>query len=192
MTPEREERIKKVALARQLNLGIILENVDDPHNVSAVLRSADSVGVQHVYVLKYGHKKNYHFKSKPSGSAHKWLNIWNFENLEDCFAKVRENHQQIFATHLNSDSKSIYKTNLSGSVAIAFGNEHAGLTEEALAKCDGNIEIPQYGMVKSLNISVACAVTLYEALRQREQKELYLNKRSEATDQLFQEWLNRH
>jgi len=96
-----------------------------------------------------------------------------FESVEACFKVVKEKYQRILATHLGEQSKDLYDLELTEPVALLFGNEHAGLSKEALDQCDGNFTIPQFGMVQSLNISVACAVTLFEVLRQRRAKGLY-------------------
>ena len=169
MTPEREAKITKVLNYRQHDLIIVMENVHDPHNVSAVLRTCDAVGVQEVFVLTTVRPRHESFGRNSSASAAGWLTIHQYENTEECMAAVRLRADKIFATHLGTESYSLYDLDLTQRVALVFGNEHAGVTEECLKYCDGNFIIPQVGMVQSLNISVACAVSLYEAFRQRQQ-----------------------
>jgi tRNA (guanosine-2'-O-)-methyltransferase len=173
MTPEREERLTGVLNKRQKGLTVILENVFDPHNVSAVLRTCDAVGIQEVFVLntKIPRHKKWGFKS--SSSATKWLTIHQFTNADECFKNVRNNYSTILATHLSTDAVNMHHINFTQSIALIFGNEHSGVTEETLAKADGNFIIPQVGIIKSLNISVACAVTVYEAMRQRSAAGMY-------------------
>ncbi len=173
MTPEREERLTSVLNKRQKGLTVILENVFDPHNVSAVLRTCDAVGIQEVFVLntKIPRHKKWGFKS--SSSATKWLTIHQFTNADECFKIVRNNYSTILATHLSTDAVNMHHINFTQSIALIFGNEHSGVTEETLAKADGNFIIPQVGIIKSLNISVACAVTVYEAMRQRSAAGMY-------------------
>ncbi|MFM2361407.1 MAG: hypothetical protein RLZZ316_309 [Bacteroidota bacterium] len=173
MTPEREERLTGVLNKRQKGLTVILENVFDPHNVSAVLRTCDAVGIQEVFVLntKIPRHKKWGFKS--SSSATKWLTIHQFTNADECFKIVRNNYSTILATHLSTDAVNMHHINFTQSIALVFGNEHSGITEETLAKADGNFIIPQVGIIKSLNISVACAVTVYEAMRQRSAAGMY-------------------
>lgn len=173
MTPERESRIKEVLNRRQPDLAIIMENVHDPHNIAAVMRTCDAVGVQELYVLNTQIARHRKFGKKSSASAAGWLTIHEFDNTEACIKAVREKYSKIYATHLSSDAHSLYELNLAEPVALVFGNEHDGVTEECLSYCDGNFIIPQVGMVKSLNISVACAISLYEAFRQRELKGFY-------------------
>ena len=167
MTPERAAKIKKVLNLRQHGLVVVMENVHDPHNISAVMRTCDAVGVQDVFVLTTIISRHKKFGKKSSASAAGWLTIHQYEDTVSCMEAVRKKCDKIFATHLGVQSHSLYELNLTQPVALVFGNEHAGVTEECLKYCDGNFIIPQMGMVQSLNISVACAITLYEALRQR-------------------------
>src|SRR5580692_6426036 len=167
MTPEREERILQVLEKRQDDITIVLENVFDPHNISAVMRTCDAIGVQDIYILNTripAHKK---WGAKSSSSASEWLSIHQYTNVQQCLADLRRKYDRIFTTHLSSDAVSLYDMDLTGRVALVFGNEHAGVSEEIRALCDGNFIIPQVGIIKSLNISVACAVSLYEAYRQK-------------------------
>ena len=173
MTPEREARIKNVLSNRQPDLTVLLENVHDPHNISAVMRTCDSVGIQEIYVLNTRISRHEKFGKKSSASAANWVTINQFDNTNECFKTLRKRYQKVFATHLEARSSSLYELDLAEPVALVFGNEHSGVSEEALSYCDGNFIIPQVGMIKSLNISVACAVSLYEAFRQRQQKGYY-------------------
>ncbi len=167
MTPERTDKLINVLSKRQANLTVVMENVDDPHNISAVLRTCDAVGIQDIYILTTRIPKHKKFGYKSSSSALKWLTIHEFDNLEDCVTAVRKNFSKILTTHLSSDAVEIYDIDFTDSVALVFGNEHDGVTEEFRNLADGNFIIPQMGIIQSLNISVACAVSIYEALRQK-------------------------
>jgi len=173
MTPEREAKIKRVLNYRQAGLAVVMENVHDPHNISAVMRTCDAVGVQDVYVLNTLIPRHQKFGKASSASAMGWLTIHQYDNTAECMEAVKKRYTKIYATHLGVSSQSLYELNLAESTALVFGNEHAGVTEGCLACCDGNFIIPQVGMVQSLNISVACAITLYEAFRQRQNSGLY-------------------
>jgi tRNA (guanosine-2'-O-)-methyltransferase len=168
MTNERQQRIESVLSKRQNDLSIVLENVFDPHNISAVMRSCDAVGVQEIYVLNTMIPRHKKWGARSSSSAAKWLTVHQFDNNEECFAALRKKYSMILTTHLSSDAVSLYRLDLTKSMALVFGNEHAGVSDEIRAMADGNFIIPQVGMIRSLNISVACAVTLYEAFRQKE------------------------
>ena len=152
---------------RQGNLTVVLENVSDPHNISAVMRSCDAVGVEEIYILNTKIPRHKKWGTKSSSSAAKWLTIHQFDNAEACFSSLRNSYSTILTTHLSSDALSLHQIDFKRSIALVFGNEHSGVSEEIRALADGNFVIPQVGMIKSLNISVACAVTLYEAFRQK-------------------------
>ena len=167
MTPERTERLNHVLAKRQPGLTVVLENVSDPHNISAVMRTCDAVGVQDVYILNTKIGLHEMWSSKSSSSAAKWLTVHQFTNAEACFLELRKNFSKIYTTHLSADAVDMYSLNFTEQIALVFGNEHSGVSEEIIAMADGNFIIPQVGIIKSLNISVACAVTLYEAFRQK-------------------------
>jgi tRNA (guanosine-2'-O-)-methyltransferase len=168
MTPQRKSRIESVLNHRQNDLTVVLENVFDPHNVSAVMRSCDAVGVQEIYVLNTKIPRHKKWGSRSSSSAAKWLTVHQFENTQECMAALRKKYTCILTTHLAADAVGLYQLNLTQSTALVFGNEHAGVSDEIRSLCDGNFIIPQVGMIQSLNISVACAVSLYEAFRQKQ------------------------
>lgn len=167
MTPERTERILHVLHHRQPDLTVIMENVFDPHNISAVMRTCDAVGITEIFILNTRIPPHKKWGAKSSSSAHKWLTVHQFTDMDACLAEVRKRYQRIYTTHLAANSVGLHALNLTESVALVFGNEHSGVTDELIAHADGNFIIPQVGMIKSLNISVACAVTLYEAYRQK-------------------------
>ena len=170
ITEERAEKLRTLAANRQRDLTLILENIYDPHNLGAVLRTCDSVGIAEIYALYTIESADTLGKiagHKSSSGAKKWVDIHVFDDTKECFSAVRQKYNTIFGTHLASNSVGLYELDLTQSIALVFGNEHRGMSEEALSMVDGNFIIPQSGVTKSLNISVACAVSLYEAKRQR-------------------------
>lgn len=167
MTPERKKRLLDVINKRQHDLTVVLENVFDPHNISAVMRTCDAVGIQEVFVINTKIPRHEKWGRRSSSSAEKWLTVHQYDNLNICFQDLRVRFDKIFTTHLSSDAVSLHDLELTHSVALVFGNEHAGVSEECRALADGNFVIPQVGIIQSLNISVACAVSVYEAYRQK-------------------------
>ncbi len=167
MTPERTKRLNDVLSKRQPGLTLLLENVHDPHNISAVMRTCDAVGIQDIYILNTHIPKHKKWGARSSSSAAKWLSVHQFTDIKECFAELRKNFDKIYTTHLSTDAVGMHELDLTQKVALVFGNEHDGVSEETIALSDGNFIIPQVGIIQSLNISVACAVTLYEAFRQR-------------------------
>jgi tRNA (guanosine-2'-O-)-methyltransferase len=183
MTPEREERIKNVIYKRQPDLTVVLENVFDPHNISAVIRTCDAVGIQDMYVLNTKIGKHEKWGAKSSSSAAKWLTVHEYSDASVCFTELRKKFSLILTTHLSSSAVSLFEIDFTNPVALIFGNEHDGVSEEIRTLADGNFVIPQMGMIRSLNISVACAVSLYEAFRQKQAASHYNKIKLTESDQ---------
>lgn len=190
MTPERKERLLSVLSKRQNDITVVLENVFDPHNISAVMRTCDAVGIQDVFILNTKIPRHKKWGAKSSSSAAKWLTVHQYTNAEECFTELRKRYSAILTTHLSSDAVSLHKMNFTNSIALVFGNEHSGVSDEIRAMANGNFIIPQAGIIKSLNISVACAVTLYEAMRQKTLAGHYNKTRLPETqfNQLLADW----
>jgi len=195
VTEARAQKLQHLAANRQEGLTLILENVHDPHNLMAVLRTCDSIGVHEIFAL-YTVESVDKLKKIPghrsSSGAKKWVHIHYFEDTEDCFEAVRAKYDKVYGTHLGESAVNLYDLDLSQSVALMFGNERRGISDESLALLDGNLVIPQVGLTQSLNISVACAVTLYEAKRQRLAKGMYAEEgelRSQFNEDLYSHYL---
>jgi tRNA (guanosine-2'-O-)-methyltransferase len=190
MTPEREEKLLSVLNKRQNDITIVLENVFDPHNISAVMRTCDAVGVQEIYVLNTKIARHKKWGAKSSSSAVKWLTVHQFENNEECFEALRKKYAKILTTHLSADAVSLHSINFTDPLALVFGNEHNGVSDEVRDMADGNFLIPQAGIIRSLNISVACAVTLYEAFRQKNNAGHYDKRKLDENqfDELYTKW----
>lgn len=168
MRPERADKIKKVLEKRQNNLTVVLENVFDPHNASAILRSCDAVGVYEVFIINTEKPHRNYIGKRSSASAYKWVKIHHFDDLKTCMDIVQSRYKNILSTHLGKEALSLYEIDLTQPTALLFGNEVKGLSEEICEFATANYLIPQLGMIQSLNISVACAISLYEAYRQKE------------------------
>jgi len=190
MTPERATKINKVLEKRQNDLTVIIENVTDPHNIAAVMRTCDAVGISEIFVLNTKINNHKRFGTRSSSSAQKWMHTHQFTDMQECLSVVRKKYNRIYATHLGEESKSIYEMNFTEPIALVFGNEKRGVSDEIRALCDGNFIIPQVGMISSLNISVACAVTIYEAFRQKDVQNHYEKRKLTPSekDSLFDYW----
>jgi tRNA (guanosine-2'-O-)-methyltransferase len=190
MTPERHNRLTSVLNKRQSDIAIVMENVFDPHNISAVMRTCDAVGVQDIYVLNTKIPQHKKWGAKSSSSAAKWLTVHQYENAAECFSSLRNRYSTILTTHLSSDALGLHEIDFTKSIALVFGNEHSGVSDEIRALADGNFIIPQVGIIQSLNISVACAVTLYEAFRQKIKAGQYNQQSLDAVryNELLKEW----
>lgn len=193
VTERRLNKFREVLSKRQLDLTVVAENIFDPHNLSAMLRSCDAVGIMEIHLVYNGITPFPKLGRKSSASAKKWIEINKYTTIEDCYSKLREKGFKIYTTHLSKKSVSLYDMDLTQPVALVFGNEHSGVSDEAVKLSDGNFLIPQFGMIQSLNISVACAVSLYEALRQRLNNGLEYNRllKEAEFDKKLQEWINK-
>jgi len=174
LTEKRLNKFKDVVSKRQRYLTVVIENVHDPHNVSAILRSAESVGIDKVYLI-YNEEKFPKISRVSSASAKKWVELIKFTNVDDCFKELKKYKYKIYSTHMEEDgeNESLYGLDLTKRVALVFGNEHRGVSDEIKKKADRNFLIPMQGMVQSLNVSVSVAVCLFEAMRQRLEKGMY-------------------
>lgn len=170
----RTERIQAIMSRRQEGI-VVLEDIHDPHNAGAVLRSCDAFGFQTVYFV-FNTVKPYNPRRVGKGSsasANKWLTIEVLPTIEECYHKLKEEGYHIYATTLKTE----HPVNLYGPlptlgprIALVFGNEHAGLSEYALTHADSHLHIPMRGFVESLNISVSAALVLAEITRKREKQ----------------------
>ncbi len=189
-TPKRLQKIKDVALRRQEGI-IVLQDIHDPHNAAAVLRTAEGFGFQKVYFIfekqeKFNPKK---IGKATSSSANKWLTFEVFDSTKKCFSKLKRQGYVIASTVLDDKAKSLFKTKFTNpKIALCFGNEHSGLSLDAIKLSDVHVYIPMQGFVQSFNLSVTAAIFMYEVFRQRQgsAKEFLLSPRNKQ--QLIQKW----
>ncbi len=173
-TQRRIERMREVLRNRQLNLTVVCENIHDPHNVSAILRTCDAVGIHRAHLL-YTEEDFPKLGKKSSASAKKWIELERHRSYESLRERLKGDGFTIYATFIDPCAKSIFEVDWTGSSAVIMGNEHRGVSRDALQIADQAVYIPMFGMIRSLNVSVATAVILYEAARQRLAKGLYPN-----------------
>jgi tRNA (guanosine-2'-O-)-methyltransferase len=168
-TERRRERLIQVARARQQG-AIVLQDIHDPHNAEAVFRSADALGFQRIcLIFERGEPFDPRRIGKvSSASANKWLDFETYSGTEQCLEQLRAEGYETVATVLDPEAESIFGAELKRPrTALLFGNEHRGLSEQAVALADRRLRIPMPGMVESLNLSVTAAICLYELTRQR-------------------------
>ena len=160
-------KMRAVLMRRQPDVTVILENVFDPHNIAAVMRTCDAVGVGEVYAItdRIPKRKNWGYRS--SRSANKWVDLHSFHDAAACMEAVRARYPRVLGACPGPSSPPLFEIDFTLPVALVFGNERDGVSEWMRSRCDGWFAIPQCGMIPSLNVSVACAVALYEMYRQR-------------------------
>ena len=186
-TETRKQKIISVANARQKSLRIVLENIHDPHNVSAIFRTCDAVGISKVSLV-YTIEKFPKIGKKSSASAFKWVEKEKFKTIPLCYESLHSEGFEIYASSICEDAIPLYELDLTKKAAIVLGNEHRGVSDEAANLADKKFLIPMVGMVQSLNVSVATAVILYEAFRQRNKNGMY--SKSEFTDEELNHIIN--
>ena len=191
-TERRIQKITEAIKARQHSLRVVIENVHDAHNVSAIIRTCDAVGIPKISLL-YTKEKLPKISRITSSSANKWVKTESFTETETCFNSLRKEGFKIYSTLLDAKAKSIYEVDFTEKIAIVMGNEHRGVSKEAANLSDGTIYIPMKGMIQSLNVSVAAAIVLYEALRQRDANGNYLKSEisEELIEQMIDDWCDR-
>ncbi len=189
LTPERWQRLLIAASFRQLDVSLVAENIIDPHNISAMMRSAEAFGIQNLEVI--GQSEEFRGHPKTSSSAREWLTINISKSTEECLSRLRSEGKRIFATRLDPTAISIYSVDWTQPCAILLGNEHAGVSDQAAALADETVYIPMVGLVQSFNVSVASAIVLAELYRQRFQAGLYDGEMRENRKELLFQWLAR-
>lgn len=191
MTPERKARIEQVAACRQPDLTVFMERVHKAHNVAAILRTCDAVGVMEAHAVP------------PTGGipplnhtaqgAQRWVQLHRHHDAVAGLEQLRATGHQIYAAHFSERAIDFRQLDYTRPTAIVMGTEKFGVSEEALAACDGEIIIPMLGMTQSLNVSVATALILYEAQRQRQAAGMYEPKSldEEPHKSLAEGWIQR-
>lgn len=170
VSKERFEKMKRVLLYRQNTLRVFMDYVYSHHNLSAIVRTCDAVNVGKLY---YRHQKEIKLNKEVALGAHKWIFTEYVEDIEKFYKDIKAKGYQVLVTLLSKDAVDFSKVDYTKPTLVVLGNEVDGVSETSLKYADKNIIIPIYGMTQSLNVSVANAVILYEAQRQRMLKGMY-------------------
>jgi len=192
LTPERAERIKSVLAKRQRDFTLVMDNIWDPHNVSAILRSCDAFGLFRVH-LYYTTEAWPELGKKSSASAKKWVERVRHVDGPAMLAELAASGHQIIRTGFSATARPLYDFDFTRPTAVILGNEHRGASPELIEQVGQELYIPMQGMVQSLNVSVAAAVILYEAFSQRRRAGLLDSPAftPEELEALEQEWRER-
>ncbi|MCP2015365.1 tRNA (guanosine-2'-O-)-methyltransferase [Deinococcus sp. HSC-46F16] len=171
MTPERYQKILRVLRRRQPTLTVLMDEVNKPHNLSAIVRTCDAVGVLEAHAVppQGGQLAGFkgHTYAATSGSAHKWVPVQAHAAATSAVRELQGRGFQVLATHLSQRSVDYREPDYTRPTCVLLGAEKWGVSDEAAEAADANIVIPMFGMVQSLNVSVAAATILFEAQRQR-------------------------
>ena len=189
-TKERIDKVKKVLNHRLPDLRVVLEEVTNTHNASAVARTCDAAGILYVDII-YKEDRVFPINEAISTRAEKWLHFTQYQTTSECLRKLKDKGYYIAATHLGKSTLPYDKIDYTRPTAIVFGNESEGISKEALKYADASINIPMVGMAQSLNLSVSVGIILYEALKQRKKISADETKRlsSEELELFMNKWL---
>ncbi|WP_035244220.1 TrmH family RNA methyltransferase [Desulfonatronovibrio hydrogenovorans] len=191
-TSQRVERVRKVLGQRQKDLTLVINNIHDPHNVSAILRSCDAFGVAAVHLL-YTRNTFPVLGKKSSASAKKWVERVNHPCVPSLVESLSSQGMNLIRTGFSKTAIAVHEWDFTRPTAVVLGNEHSGVEKDLQKVVDQEIYIPMLGMVQSLNVSVAAAIILYEAYRQRNR--VGFNSGSyfsqEELEDLFQKWIEK-
>jgi len=186
-TKERTNKATQVLTHRQPDLRVALEEVTNTHNASAVVRTCDAAGIMYVDIISSSGEP-FPVNRAVSTRAEKWLKFNYYSSTSECLKHLKDEGFTIAATHLSAEAAPYTSLDYTEPTVIVFGNESAGISEEALKLSDHVIKIPMVGMVQSLNLSVSVGIILYEAMKQRQEKGYYSNSRLSSDE--FQSFLN--
>lgn len=164
----RNERIQKVMDVRKSDLCLILENLSEELNISAILRTAEAFGVGKVCIIHPEGNKPKIERGAAKGAV-KWLDITFYTSISGCVKDLKIEKFQLIGALVDPDAKVLWEQDFSGKIAVVVGNEANGLSQEAQRLVDKNIYLPMLGLTESLNVSAAAAIFLYEVIRQKEQ-----------------------
>ena len=157
LTNERREKIFKTTQNRTFKHAMVLEDIFDRGNMSAVMRSSEAFGLGAMHIIETGNKQKE--SQRTTAGADKWLEVSRWKSTEECVSNLKKQGKKILATHLSSEAKSIHSIDFSSDdYAVVLGNEHRGISEEMKNLADECIILPMYGFVQSFNISVAGAL----------------------------------
>lgn len=168
LRPERWAKMERALHHRLGAVRVVIENLHHPHNLSAVMRTCEGLGVQHLHVVDT--RENTVPSRRITLGAHKWLSIHRHDRFADCAEDLKRRGFRLYAAMLDPGAIPLEEIPVDAPVALVFGNEKEGVSPEARALCDGAYMIPMYGFVQSFNVSVAVAVSLYSVTRRVRQR----------------------
>jgi tRNA (guanosine-2'-O-)-methyltransferase len=166
LVAERKARIDAAVSHRTRTLTVVMEAFCDPQNTNAVLRTCEAFGIQDLHVVE-GVMKPWDRNKKVSQNADKWLDVHRWRDTRACLEHLRAEGFRIYVTHLGPGSRALGELCFAGKVALVFGNEHRGVSAEALSLADERYAIPMLGLVQSLNVSVAAGISIAAAVGRR-------------------------
>ncbi len=193
VTDSRKATFKEVLANRTRHFTVVLENVFQPHNASAVVRSCDVFGIQDVYTIENSYVNK--VSRKIAKGSQKWLDFHRFKsevnNTQECFSTLKEKGYQIIATTPHNDSCYLSDFDISKKSAFVFGVEREGVSDFMMENADGYLKVPMVGFTESLNISVAAAIVLQDVTTRLRKSELNWKLTSQEQLEIYSEWIEK-
>lgn len=187
ITPVRHETFVKVLQYRTRHIAVMLENIYQPHNASAVLRSSDAFGVQDIHVIEQ--EKTFKPNQEIAMGSAKWVSIHHHNNIEDAYNNMRTKGYKIIATTVENNPNTLDKFNINEPSILVFGNELNGLSQKALSYADSTMYIPMFGFVESFNISVSVAIILSHIINRLHHSNIEWRLSEQESQEILLTWL---
>lgn len=175
ISPSKQEMYDRIAAERTKHITVVLENIHQEHNASAVLRNCDCFGIQELHVIEKNNQ--YKVQRDIALGAGRWVDLFNYNEgnqvSKDCITKLKSRGYKIVATTPHTEASTIHNLNIDQPIALVFGTEHTGISEEVMEMADEFVKIPMYGFSESFNISVSVAICLNTLRSRLESSDLY-------------------
>jgi tRNA (guanosine-2'-O-)-methyltransferase len=167
----------------------VLENISQPHNANAVIRTCDIFGVQDIYAIESGEQFKIH--NTISKGATKWVDVHRFKDTRSCLMQLKKRGYTLVATTPHEKGKSLADFELLQKTAFIFGTEVTGISDEAIAMADEFVTIPMFGFTESFNISVAVGIILHQMISNMHHSELQWHLSAKEQEDLKRTWLQK-
>lgn len=190
LMPGRVQRLKEIIAQRTNHVTIVLEDIYQAQNTSAVLRTAECLGLNEVHVIEDKHK--YHVNKMVVRGANKWMDIKKFDRLnggtETCLKSLKDRGYKLVATDPSADSTLLTDIDVTKKTAFVFGTEKFGVSPEAMKLCDERVKIPMFGFTESYNVSVSTALCLFHFISKAREKNVLIGLSDEEQIELLHTW----
>lgn len=189
VTQNKREKINQIIKNRTRYVTIVLENVSQSHNASAILRTCDILGIQDIHVVESS--RTFTADNEISKGASKWIDLHHHESIQECAAKLKKDGYTLVATTPHERGYTLSALPITRKIALMFGTESVGLSQEALALADEFVTIPMYGFTESFNISVSVAICLYDLMSKIRTTDIDWQLSEKAQEEVQSTWLKR-
>ncbi len=194
VSESKKELMERVLGQRTRYLTLVLEDIFQPHNASAVIRSCDCFGVQDLHVIE--NRNAYMLNPNVTQGSSKWINLWRYNeegvsNTSNCFQHLKDQGYQLYATSPHAEGLGLSDVPVDQKIALIFGTELEGLSSEAMAAADAFVKIPMYGFTESFNISVCAALCLHTLMNKLRESNAPWQLTTDEQDAIRLEWYRR-